>query len=152
MAKPRILVSACLLGVNCRYAGDGKLLPEMKDLMEAAEVIPVCPEVLGGLPTPRIPAERRGDKVIMRDGTDVTRQFFRGAGEALHLAKLFGAEIAVLKERSPSCGCGEIYDGSFTGSRIPGNGVTAQLLLENGVQVFGESRLDELIDKIKEGR
>lgn len=119
MEKPRILVSACLLGVNCRYAGDGKLIPEMRELMEVAQLVPVCPEVLGGLPTPRTPAERRGEQVIMRDGTDVTAQFRRGAQEALQLAKLFGAKTAVLKERSPSCGSGEIYDGSFTGFPHP---------------------------------
>ena len=149
MAKQRILVSACLLGVNCRYKGDGQKLGGIEALMEHAELIPVCPEVYGGLPTPRTPAERCGDRVLMRDGTDVTMQFHRGAQEAVNLAKLFGAEYALLKERSPSCGAGEIYDGSFTGAKTAGNGVAAEYLMKNGVKVYGESRLEELIEQVK---
>ena len=149
MAKQRVLVSACLMGVNCRYKGDGQKLEGIEHLMDCAETVPVCPEILGGLPTPRTPAERQGDKVVMRDGTDVTAQFRRGAVEALHLARLFGARYALLKERSPSCGAGEIYDGSFSGARVAGNGVTAGVLMENGISVYGESRFEELIEKIK---
>lgn len=149
MAKQRILVSACLLGVNCRYKGDGQKLGGIEALMEHAELIPVCPEVYGGLPTPRTPAERCGDRVLMRDGTDVTMQFHRGAQETVNLAKLFGAEYALLKERSPSCGAGEIYDGSFTGAKTAGNGVAAEYLMKNGVKVYGESRLEELIEQVK---
>ena len=149
MHKQRILVSACLLGVNCRYKGDGQKLEGIEKLMELAELIPVCPEILGGLPTPRVPAERQGEKVVMRDGTDVTAQFHRGAKEALGLAKLFGVKYALLKERSPSCGAGEIYDGSFTGGKIAGDGVTAELLKKNGVAVYGESRFEELMKEIK---
>ena len=149
MPKQRVLVSACLMGVNCRYKGDGQKLDGIERLMDCAEAIPVCPEVFGGLPTPRTPAERCGDRVVMRDGTDVTAQFHRGAEEALKLARLYGAKYALLKERSPSCGAGEIYDGSFSGGRIAGNGVTAELLLQNGVTVYGESRFGELIDKLK---
>ena len=149
MPKKRILVSACLMGVNCRYKGDGQKLDGIERLMDCAELIPVCPEILGGLPTPRTPAERCGERIVMRDGTDVTAQFHRGANEALGLAKLFGAKHALLKERSPSCGAGEIYDGSFTGIRIPGNGVCAELLMKNGIAVCGESRLEELIEHIK---
>ncbi len=152
MNKPRILVSACLLGVNCRYSGDGQKIDEIGELMEFAELIPVCPEVLGGLPTPRPPAERRGEKVCTRDGADVTRAYRRGAEECLRLAELFGARIALLKERSPSCGAGEIYDGSFSGRRVPGSGVTAELLEAHGVRVCGESRTCELIDDLKRGR
>lgn len=149
MPRQRILVSACLLGVNCRYKGDGQKLEGIERLMEHAELIPVCPEVYGGLPTPRTPAERCGDRVCMRDGTDVTMQFHRGAQEAVSLAKLFDVKYALLKERSPSCGAGEIYDGSFTGSRTRGNGVAAEYLMKNGVKVYGESRLEELIDLVK---
>lgn len=148
--KTRILVSACLLGVRCRYDGGGKLLPDVSDLMENAELIPICPEVFGGLPTPRVPAERQGDCVRMRDGTDVTAQFARGAQEASALAARFGARIAVLKERSPSCGAGEIYDGTFTGGKIPGDGMTAERLKAEGIEVYGESRMDELIQRLKE--
>ena len=148
--KPRILVSACLLGVNCRYDGGGKEIPGIDALMERAELIPVCPEILGGLPTPRVPSERVGDRVLARDGRDVSAAFERGAGEALKLAKLFGARLALLKERSPSCGAGQIYDGSFGGGLVPGDGVAAQLLKANGVSVYGESRIRELIDVLKE--
>ena len=94
--KPVILMSACLMGVNCRYDGGGKLAPELKELMELAHIVPVCPEILGGLPTPRTPSERVGDRVLMKDGTDVTAAFRKGADEALHLARLFGVQIAVL--------------------------------------------------------
>lgn len=149
MPKAKVLVSACLLGVNCRYKGDGQYLEGVDHLMEYAELIPVCPEVYGGLTTPRTPSERIDGKVLMRDGTDVTMQFHRGAQEALNLAKLFGAKYALMKERSPSCGAGEIYDGSFSGAKTAGNGVAAELLMNNGVKVYGESRLEELIEQIK---
>lgn len=150
--KPRILISACLLGVNCRYDGGGKAIRELAALMELAELIPVCPEILGGLPTPRAASERRDGRVIARDGRDVTEAFQRGAGEARKLAELFGAEFALLKERSPSCGSGEIYDGSFSGRRVAGDGVTAALLKENGVKIYGESRVCELMEELEGGR
>lgn len=136
--KERILVSACLLGVPCRY--DGKSVPceGVICLKERAQLVPVCPEQLGGLTTPRTPAERRGESVVTRDGRDVTAQYRRGAQEALRLARLFGCTKAILKSKSPSCGCGLIYDGSFSGKLIPGEGVTARLLRENGVDVCGE--------------
>lgn len=146
MAK-RILVSACLLGVCCRYDGRGNPSQSVIDLLgrDDVELIPVCPEQLGGMPTPRLPSERREDRVINRAGEDVTECFHRGAEEALRLAKLYGCEAAILKERSPSCGCGRIYDGSFTGILTAGNGVTAELLLENGVKVNGESQIGQLL-------
>ena len=147
--KPRILVSACLLGVNCRYDGGGKAIAGLEALMELAELIPVCPEILGGLPTPRTPSERRGGRVVTRDGGDVTAAFRRGAEEALKLAGLFGAKRALLKERSPSCGSGQIYDGSFSGGLTPGDGVAAELLKSRGIEVFGESRIGELIDILR---
>ena len=143
--RPCVLISACLLGVNCRYAGDGKLIEGLDQLMQRAQLIPVCPEIYGGLPTPRTPAERRGALVINRDGTDVTAQYERGARETLKLAQLFGVKCALLKERSPSCGSGEIYDGSFSGTRTKGDGVTAELLKKNGIHVFGEAELDVLL-------
>ena len=151
MSKPRVLMSACLLGVNCRYSGDGKLLQGVERLMEVAEIIPVCPEILGGLTTPRVPAERVGDKVIAKDGTDVTMQYHRGARESLRLAELFSAKYALMKERSPSCGYGVIYDGSFSGKFRPGNGTASELLSENGIKIYGESRFKELINDIKRG-
>lgn len=149
MKRARILVSACLLGVNCRYSGDGKRIAEIDRLMERAELIPLCPEILGGLPTPRPPAERIGERVMNREGADVTAAFARGAQESLRLAELFGARFALLKERSPSCGMGKIYDGSFRGRIVDGNGVTAQLLAAHGISVYGESRIHELLSALE---
>ena len=147
--RPRILVSACLLGVACRYDGKGQAIPRLNELLAACEVIPVCPEQLGGLPTPRTPSERVGEKVLARDGTDVTCAFARGAMEALRLARLTGARLALLKARSPSCGSGEIYDGSFTGRTVPGNGVAAQALVDAGIEIFNEGQIDPLLSKLK---
>ena len=103
-----LLISACLLGVQCRYDGGSKPVMPTVALMEQYHLIPICPEQLGGLPTPREPSERRADAVVSRSGTDVTAQFRRGAEQALHLARLYGCKAAVLKERSPSCGSGEV--------------------------------------------
>lgn len=135
----RLLVSACLLGLNCRY--DGKSAPneEIIKLAERHELVPVCPEQLGGLPTPREPAEIKDGRVMTRDGAEVTEQFERGAEQTVQLAKLLGCTAAVLKERSPSCGCGKIYDGSFCGKTVVGNGITAKKLIQSGICVFGES-------------
>jgi len=152
MPKPRILISACLLGVNCRYNGTGGSVEELDELMELAELIPVCPEILGGLPTPRPPAERCGGRVVNCEGGDVTEAYVRGARETLKIAKLFGAELAILKERSPSCGAGEIYDGTFAHVRIPGDGVTAQLLKQNNIHVCGESDIRAWIEQYREGK
>ena len=142
----RILISACLLGVCCRYDGAAKPHPAAAALAERYELVPVCPEQLGGLPTPRLPSERVEDRIINRAGEDVTDQFQRGAAEALRLARAYGCDVAVLKERSPSCGCGRIYDGSFTGTLTEGNGVTTELLLSAGIQVVGESRIEQLTE------
>lgn len=143
--KESILVSACLLGVRCRYDGGSKPQEPLLRLMEKYTLIPVCPEQLGGLSTPRLPSERIADRVVMNDGTDVTEAYRRGAEEALRLARLFGCRLAVLKERSPSCGSGTIYDGSFSGRLTGGDGVTAALLRENGIAVYGESALESLL-------
>lgn len=140
----KILVSACLLGVACRYDGQSKPYPGLEELMARHTLIPVCPECYGGLPTPRPPAERRGERVITQNGLDVTVQYQKGAQEALRLARRYGCTWAILKERSPSCGAGTVYDGSFTHTQIPGDGVTARLLEANGIHVIGESQLDEL--------
>ena len=140
-----ILVSACLLGVECRYDGTGKEIKTITALLKEHHLIPVCPEILGGLPTPRTPSEIQPDRhVVMKDGRDVTSEYEKGAREALRLAKLYDCRYAILKERSPSCGHGEIYDGSFTGTRIPGNGIAAELLEKNGVKVIGESQIAQL--------
>ena len=147
----RILVSACLLGVNCRYNGIPKEDAAVKTLLADKDItlIPVCPEQLGGLPTPRTPSERKGDGVVSLEGEERTVAFTRGAEEALRLAKLYECGAALLKERSPSCGNKEIYDGSFTGTLVPGEGVTAELLRKNGVKVFGESELTVFLEYVR---
>ena len=145
-----ILISACLLGVCCRYDGESKPIMQTVALMERYHLIPVCPEQLGGLPTPREPSERQGDAVRTKCGADVTAQYTRGAEQALHLARVFGCKKAVLKERSPSCGSGEIYDGTFSGKLTPGDGVTAALFKKNGIEVFGESDLETLLEQAEE--
>lgn len=134
----RILVSMCLLGVPCRY--DGKSRPDaaVTALSAAHELVPVCPEQLGGLPTPRTPAEIREGRVIMRDGRDVSEAFARGAAEALRRALAEGCDAAILKARSPSCGAGMVYDGTFTGRRVPGEGVFARMVREAGLPVETE--------------
>ena len=144
MKKQPILVSACLLGVCCRYDGDSKPDQRVINLREKYLLVPICPEVDGGLPTPRTPSERVGDKVLMRDGTDVTHNYNAGAEAALCKAQTFGCKIAILKARSPSCGSGRIYDGSFTGTLIDGDGVCAQLLKKNGISIYTEDEIDTL--------
>lgn len=141
----KILVSACLLGIKCRY--DGKSMPNEKvlRLAEKYALVPVCPEIYGGLPTPRTPSERVGDKVLMKDGRDVTENYERGADATLALANLTGAKIAVLKAKSPSCGKGFIYDGSFCGTLTPRDGVTAEKLTRVGIKVLTENEIDELL-------
>ena len=139
-----ILVSACLLGCPCRYDGTAKADPRVLALMERHTLIPVCPEQLGGLPTPRLPSERREGGVFDRGGKDVSAQYRQGAEEVLRLARLYGCTHAVLKERSPSCGSGQIYDGSFSHVLVPGSGVAAELLAQNGITVLGESQADIL--------
>ena len=127
-----ILASSCLLGCECRYKGDGCKCDALIKLAESNKIIGVCPEQMGGLPTPRDPAERQGDKVISCAGKDVTKAYTKGAETALYFAKLNHVDFAVMKAKSPSCGKGLIYDGTFTGNKIPGNGVTVELLNANG--------------------
>ena len=143
----KILVSACLLGVACRYDGKTKPQPWAERLAREHEAIPVCPEILGGLPTPRCPSECQGSRVVNRNGEDVTAQYRRGAEETLKLARLYGCRLAVLKERSPACGSVEIYDGSFAGHLTPGSGVAARLLKENGIPVIGESMVQAFLEE-----
>lgn len=143
--KEPLLISACLLGHNCKYNGGNNYHPLTEALGDRYELVPVCPECMGGLPVPHAPAERVGEKVFSRTGEDVTAAFRKGAQAALGAAKEAGCTKAVLKERSPSCGFGAIYDGTFTGTVVPGSGVAAQLLAENGVAIWGESRMGELL-------
>jgi len=135
------ICSACLLGIKCRYNGKSKRNKKILELAKKEILIPVCPEQLGGLPTPREVAERKGKKVITKSRKDVTKKFKEGARQVLKIAKLFGVKETILKQRSPSCGCGEIYDGTFSGKIIKGNGVTAALLKRNGIKVISEEEL-----------
>lgn len=137
-----ILVSACLLGIGCRYDGKCKEVKIVKELLKKHTLIPVCPEQLGGLPTPRVPAEKVEDKVINKNGIDVTSQYKKGAEEVLKIAQIFDCSLAILKEKSPSCGLGLIYDGSFSKKLISGNGLTCELLLKHGIDVLTETSID----------
>ena len=132
----KILVSACLLGENCKYNGKNNYSERVAAYVAGHEVIPVCPEVLGGLTTPRDPAEIVDGVVTNCKGVNVDRQFRDGAEEALRIAEENGIDLAVLQSRSPSCGVNQIYDGSFNGRLIPGQGVFAKLLSENGFRVM----------------
>ena len=134
--KEKILVSGCLLGLNCKYNGGNNYKKEIDEFLKDYEVVPICPEIMGGLPTPRMSAEKIEDKVITKDGEDVTKQFRKGAEECLFLAKKYNIKKALLKSKSPSCGFGKIYDGTFTHTIIDGNGITAELLNNNGIEII----------------
>jgi uncharacterized protein YbbK (DUF523 family) len=146
----RILISACLLGLCCRYDGAGKLSGDALSLMKKHELIPFCPEIYGGLQTPREPAEIRGGRVVTASGRDVTREYKKGAEEALKAAKALACACAVLQDRSPSCGYGEIHNGHFDGGLTEGNGLTAALLAENGIKVIPISRAVKALAELEE--
>jgi uncharacterized protein YbbK (DUF523 family) len=139
------LISACLIGVNCNFEAKNWLNPELLKAFKKGDLFPVCPEVLGGLPAPRVPAEIVGGdgsavlegkaKVVNMQGVDVTCQFLKGAFEVLTIAQSLGAKEVLFTEKSPSCGCGKIFDGSFSGKFVEGNGVTAALLKKNGIKI-----------------
>ena len=137
----KILVSACLYGNKCRYKGDDCFNEKLAELGKNAVLIPVCPEQLGGLSTPRNPAERVGDKIISSAGADVTEEYTRGADFAVEIAKANAVDYCVLKANSPSCGKGVIYDGTFTGGKVKGNGLTTEKLLAAGFIVLTENEL-----------
>lgn len=139
-----ILVSACLMGLYCRYNGERVTDGRIAALMEKHTLIPFCPEVYGGMPTPREPSEIRSGRVYAKSGADVTEFYERGAAEAVRLARLYGCRYAILKERSPSCGSGEVYDGTFSGRRVAGDGVCAEALKKDGVTVWGETGIGNL--------
>lgn len=145
--KEKILISACLLGENCKYNGGNNYTPEVEALRERYELVPVCPEQLGGLPTPRTPAERVGDRVVNREGADVTDAFRQGAEKTLEIARASGITKAVFQVRSPSCGSGTVYDGTFSGTLTAGQGVTAELLEKNGIAVL---QIEEFLNGGKE--
>jgi uncharacterized protein YbbK (DUF523 family) len=147
-----LLVSSCLLGVNCRYDGGCRPNEAVRRLSGRFGLIPVCPEQMGGLPTPRPPAELRCGRAVTRSDRDVTEQFLHGAEEALKLARLCGCRCAVLKSKSPSCGCGLIHDGTFSGALTHGDGLTAGLLRRSGIVVLNEENAEaELLRMFPEG-
>ncbi len=131
-------VSACLCGVYCRYDGKTKYDPKIKELYDSGKALLICPEVMGGMPTPREPSEIVGQKVMSIDGKDNTVYFENGAKAALELCKKYKVKKAVLKQNSPSCGSRQVYDGSFSGKLKDGMGVTAKLLSENGIEISAE--------------
>lgn len=141
MKQPTYLVSACLCGQHCRYDGGAFDYPILKKMAKEGVALPYCPEQEGGLPIPRPPCEILGERVLTADGTDCTAQYRRGAEGALALCKQHGITAAILKEGSPSCGVSRIRDGSHTGRKIPGMGVTARLLSENGIALYTEENL-----------
>ena len=132
----KILVSACLLGKNCKYNGGNNLNQGVLEFIEGHEVIGVCPEQLGGLSTPRLPAEIVDGVVTNKEGVSVDAEFHKGAQTALAAALENKVDLAILQSRSPSCGVKEIYDGSFSGKKIKGQGVLAKLLSAHGIKVL----------------
>lgn len=135
---PHTVVSACLAGLNCRYDCQSKERINIVEMVKRGEAIAVCPEQMGGLPTPRPPAEMQGERIITNQGIDVSKEYENGAQEALKLVRLYGIKKAILKSRSPMCGVYRIYDGSFTGELKEGSGVFAQLLDQNGFELHEE--------------
>lgn len=141
MGAPKYLISACLCGEYCRYDGGTFDYPALRKLVEDGIAIPYCPEHQGGLPIPRKPCEIVGDRVLAADGTDCTAEYTRGAEGALALCREHGLTAAILKESSPSCGSHLIYDGTHSGRKIPGMGLTARLLGEHGIALYTEKEL-----------
>ncbi|SCX16695.1 Uncharacterized conserved protein YbbK, DUF523 family [Lachnospiraceae bacterium YSD2013] len=139
----KIMVSACLLGTNCKYSGGNNYNEKIIEFVKGHEVIPVCPEVAGGLPTPRTPCEIVNGVVTNADGERKDKEFRAGAAKCLELAKEKEIDLAILQSRSPSCGVNQIYDGTFSGTRIPGSGIFAGLLKENGFRVIDLEDIDK---------
>lgn len=138
----KILVSQCLLGIECRFDGKSCKNQKVIDYVKGHTIIAVCPEMNGGLPCPRIPGERVGDKITGKDGSDLTPEYTAGALHALQMAKENNVDLCILKSRSPSCGKGMIHDGTFTGTMVEGNGVTCELLTKNGFKVIADTELE----------
>lgn len=137
-----MIISACLCGCDCKYNGKNNKNESCVELLKRGKAVLVCPEQLGGMTTPRVPSEiikNDGNiSVISKEGKDVSKEFKKGAKEALKIAKLVDAKVAILKDGSPSCGSKYIYDGTFSGNKIKGEGITAKLFIENGIKVFSE--------------
>ena len=146
----KLLISACLYGEKCRYDGKDNMLSCLDLLKDKFTLIPVCPEVSGGLETPRNPSEIIGDRVVMNNGRDVTAEYTKGAEIALGTAIENGCDVALMKAKSPSCGYGRIYDGTFSRTLTDGDGITVKLLKEHGIKVFDETQIPELLEYFSE--
>lgn len=144
--REKLLISACLAGINCKFNGENNLLDReiLDEISKRYHLLFVCPEVFGGLNTPREPAEMKDGLVVTKSAKDLSENFINGAKICLKIAKLNGCKKAILKARSPSCGSGQIYDGSFTKKLILGDGVAAKLLKENEILVFSEDEIGRL--------
>lgn len=136
-----IAVSKCLLGINCKYNGGNNYNEKLMEYLKGKDFIAICPEVSGGLPIPRVPCEIVGEKVINREGVDCTKEYVLGAEKALKLCKACEVTEAILQTRSPSCGSGIVYDGTFTGNKKKGDGITAKLLKQQGIRVINIEEL-----------
>ncbi len=143
----KIAVSSCLLGIPCKYNGQSNKNEEILKLQEKHELVPICPEVLGGLPIPRIPAEIINDKVINQNGEDVTYNYNLGSSKALQIIQENNISIAILKSKSPSCGLGTIYDGTFTHTLINGNGIATELFIKNNIRVYDEHNFLDIVNE-----
>lgn len=146
--KTKLLISACLCGKNTKYNGGNNLLLRLSEIEEKFELFLICPEVMGGLSTPRDPSENRGDLVFSNKGKDVTEAFNLGARKALEIALENDIHLALLKESSPSCGSNKIYDGTFSGIKISGQGVAVKLLQKHKIKIFSEEQIDQLLDEL----
>ena len=150
--KIKVLISACLLGDNVKYSGGNNLTPELVTLLEKynVDIVKVCPECFAGLPIPRLPSEIKEGKVYSKDGRDITEEFLSGAEKTYQIAKIKQVDFAILKERSPSCGSSYVYDGSFSGKVIQGQGFTARKLNEENIVIFSEENLKEIEKYLQE--
>nr|WP_320119866.1 DUF523 domain-containing protein [uncultured Marinifilum sp.] len=140
-----IIVSACLAGVKCRYDGNNNLVPEIRDLVQNGKAIALCPEELGGLPTPRISCELIQSDIISKNGHNFSKEFNSGAKKVLDISGILGSKLAILKTNSPSCGYGQIYDGTFSGDKKTGNGITANLLANAGLKILNEENFHSIL-------
>lgn len=144
-----MIISACLCGCDCKYNGKNNKNESCVELLKRGKAVLVCPEQLGGMTTPRVPSEiiKNDGKisVISKEGKDVSKEFKKGAKEALKIAKLVDAKVAILKNGSPSCGSKYIYDGTFSNNKIEGKGITAKLFMENGIEVFSEDEAHKFL-------
>ena len=145
MKKINLIISSCLCGNNTKYNGGNNLIDKLELLKEKFNLITICPEVFGGLSTPRNPSEIVGQKVLSNKGDDVTENFYNGANKAVEILKAYNAKYALLKEGSPSCGVHKIYDGTFSGVKIPGSGITTNMFKELEIKIYSENEIEELL-------